>query len=203
MKATESTSHAPVRVLPLLLTIGGIIGFLAAFVLTVEKIELLKNPNYIPTCNISPLISCGSVMKTWQASAFGFANSLLGIAGFAVVSTIGMAMLAGAKFKRWFWRGLEIGALFGVGFIHWLMFQSIYQIGALCPYCMVVWSVTIPIFWYVTLYNLQEGHLPTPTKLRPVVNFVQRHHADILIVWYLIIIGLILNHFWYYWSSLV
>lgn len=142
-------------------------------------------------------------MKTWQASAFGFANSLLGIAGFAVVSTIGMAMLAGAKFKRWFWRGLEIGALFGVGFIHWLMFQSIYQIGALCPYCMVVWSVTIPIFWYVTLYNLQEGHLPTPTKLRPVVNFVQRHHADILIVWYLIIIGLILNHFWYYWSSLV
>jgi uncharacterized membrane protein len=62
------------RTWPYILTIGGLIGFVAAFVLTIEKIELLKNPNYVPTCNISPLISCGSVMKTHQAAIFGFPN---------------------------------------------------------------------------------------------------------------------------------
>lgn len=191
------------QTIPYILAICGAIGFVAAFVLTLEKIELIKNPAYNPTCNLSPLISCGSVMKTWQASAFGFANSLVGIAGFAAITTIGVGLLAGAAFKRWFWRGLQAGTVFGMGFIIWLQYQSVYQIKALCPYCMVVWVVMIPIFWYTTLYNFREGHIPTPKKLRRVVNAAQRHHADVLIVWYLLILLLILNHFWYYWSTLL
>lgn len=27
-----------------------------------------------------------------------------------------------------------------------LKFETLYEIGALCPYCMVVWAVTIPLF---------------------------------------------------------
>lgn len=186
-----------------ILAVGGIVGFLAAFVLTVEKIELLKDPSFKPSCNISPLLSCGSVMKTWQASAFGFPNSLIGITGFAVVATIGMALIAGATFKRWFWLGLQAGSVFGIGFVFWLQYQSIYQIGALCPYCMVVWSVMIPIFWYTTLYNLRVGNISTPNRLKGVVGFLQRHHGDVLLVWFLVIIGVILNRFWYYWSTLL
>ena len=48
--------------------------------------------------------------------------------------------------------------------MHWLIFQSLYVIGALCPYCMAVWAVTIPICWYVTLHNLERGHLPVSTR---------------------------------------
>jgi len=188
------------RTIPWILTIGGIIGFLAAFVIAVEKIELLKNPAYVPTCNISPLISCGSVMKTWQASAFGFPNPFLGIMGFAVVATIGMALLAGATFKRWFWLGLQYGTIFGVALISWLQYQSIYRIEALCPYCMVAWAVMIPIFWYVTLYNIRAGNI---AFLKGADGFLRRHHGEILLVWFLIILGAILNHFWYYWSTLL
>jgi uncharacterized membrane protein len=202
-KKKGETAPSVFRFMPLLLAIGGTIGFLASFTLAVEKIEILKDPTFEPSCNISPLLSCGSVMVTPQAEAFGFPNPLLGIAGFAIVTTVGMALLAGANFKRWFWLGLQAGAIFGVGFIHWLFFQSVYRIGALCPYCMVVWSVTIPIFWYTLLYNLQSGNIKTPDKLKVVVAFATKHHADILIVWYLLIILAILNHFWWYWSSLV
>lgn len=193
----------PLKRLALLLAIGGAIAFLAAFILTVEKIELIKDPSFQPSCNISPLISCGSVMEKPQASAFGFPNSLLGIAGFGVVTTIGIALLAGAVFKRWFWVLVQAGLLFAVGFIHWLIYQTVYNIGALCPYCMVVWTATIPIFWYTLLYNLREGHIKTPLKLRSIVGFAQRHHGDILLVWYLSIVFIILNHFWYYWSTLI
>jgi uncharacterized membrane protein len=203
VKTTKKQPWTLERTFPWILSIGGIIGFIAAFILTVEKIELIINPNYIPTCNISPLISCGSVMNTWQASAFGFPNSLLGIAGFAIVATVGMALLAGAKFKKWFWIGLQLGTIFGIGFVTWLFVQSVYRIEALCPYCMVVWTVTIPIFWYTTLYNLRTGNIPTPARLKRLVAFLQRHQGDVLIVWYAVIIGLILNHFWYYWSTLI
>ena len=125
-----------VKTIPYILAIGGAIGFLAAFILSVEKIELIKNPALEFSCDISPLISCGSVMNTPQAEVFGFPNSLIGIAGFAMVTTIGMALLAGAQFKRWFWLGLQAGTVFGIGFVFWLQCQSLYIISALA---LIAW----------------------------------------------------------------
>ena len=63
---------------------------------------------------------------------------------------------------------------FGVVFVHWLIFQSLYVIGALCPYCMVVWAVTIPIFWYVTLHNLRSAAPACPPPARRVVETIDR-----------------------------
>lgn len=188
---------------PYLLAIGGAIGFFMAFLLTVEKIELLKNPAFIPSCNLNPVLSCGNIMKTSQASVFGFANALIGIGSFAVITTIGMGMLAGAKFKRWFWLGLQAGTIFGVGFVAWLIDESLYSIGFLCPYCMVVWTVTIPIFWYTTLYNLRAGHIKTPPQLKRLVAFCQRNNTEILMVTYLIIVLMIAHRFWYFWSTVL
>jgi hypothetical protein len=138
-----------------------------------------------------------------QASAFGFPNPILGLVGFSVVLTVGMALLAGAQFKRWFWRGLQLGTIFGIAFCGWLFYQSLYSIGALCIYCMVVWSITWPIFWYTSLYNLREKHIPTPKAFRGIINFMQKHHADILVSGYVLVILLIIENFWYYWKTLI
>ena len=89
------------EVIGLLLVVLGMIGFIASADLSIEKVEILINPAYQPSCNISPLLSCGSVMITPQASAFGFPNPFIGVAGFAIVVTVGMALLAGASLKRW------------------------------------------------------------------------------------------------------
>jgi uncharacterized membrane protein len=191
------------NVIGYILSIGGVIGFLASFILTIEKIQLLMNPAFVPSCNLSPLLSCGSVMKTEQASVFGFANSLLGVAGFAAIITIGIGILAGAKYKRWFWLGIQAGATFGLLFVHWLMYQSIFVIGKLCPYCMVVWSVMIPLFLYVTFYNLRVDNIKVSKKYQPISKFLQRHHGDILILWFVAIITTILVRFWDYWQTLI
>ncbi|MBB5082456.1 vitamin K epoxide reductase family protein [Nonomuraea endophytica] len=189
LSPSEQRAEPFPRLLPYLLLIGGGIGLVAAFVLAVEKIALLKNPAYVPSCSINPVLSCGSIMSTPQAELFGFPNPLLGVAGFAIVTTTGVALLAGAVLKRWFWAGLQIGVTAGVVFVHWLIYQSLYVIGALCPYCMVVWAVTIPIFLYVTLRNLA----------RPFA----RNHVIVLTLWYLAVLALITIRFWTYWSSLV
>ncbi|WP_053722140.1 vitamin K epoxide reductase family protein [Saccharothrix sp. NRRL B-16348] len=188
------------RLLPWVLTAGGAVGLVAAFVLTVEKTTLLKNPDYIPTCSIDPILSCGSIMRTAQAEVFGFPNPLLGIVGFAIVVTIGVVVLAGGSLPRWFWLGLQAGTLLGVVFVHWLIYQSLYVIGALCPYCMIVWAVTIPVFWYITVHNLGEGHLPAPRRLAALAT---GYHGVILTVWYAAIVLLVLQAFWSYWLSLL
>ena len=184
-----------------LLVTGGV-GFLAAFDLTVEKIALLKDPAYELSCNINPLLSCGSIVTTWQAELFGFPNPLLGIAGFTVVITTAMALLAGATFRRWYWIGLNVGSALAVVLIGWLIYQSLYAIGALCPYCMVVWAVTIPIFLYVSRLNLQHAH-PPPDSVRAILyDRYVNNTAWLVLLSYLVIAALIAIRFWDFWSTL-
>lgn len=201
--AKPSSKYTLAKVFPWLLVIGSVLGVLAAGILTVEKIHLLKNPDATLSCDLNPIVACGSVINTPQASAFGFPNPLIGLVGFGIVLTVGMALLAGAQFKRWFWQGLQAGTIFGVGFVTWLQYQSIYEIGALCPYCMVVWAVTIPIFVYTTVFNLRQGHIVLPAKLKGLGHFIQKYPAEIVFTWYLVILMAILEHFWYYWSTLI
>lgn len=191
------------KFLPWVMIVGGAIGFFASFDLTLEKLKVLHDPSYVPSCNINPILSCGSVMKTHQAEIFGFANSLIGIAAFAAILAIGVAILAGGRFKRWFWLSINAGLLGGLIFAHWLIYQSLYTLGTLCPYCMAVWLVIIPLFYYVTLYNFESNNLPKIDKRNRLLSFVYEHHIDFLLTWYLIIIIMILNRFWYYWQTLL
>jgi hypothetical protein len=139
-------------------------------------------------------------MQSKQAHIFGFPNPWIGLAAFAVLVTVGMSILAGAKFKRWFWLGLETGIILGLALAYWLLFESVYRIRALCPYCLTVDVVVVTLFWYVSLYNLQAGHLKLPGRLVGLGDFARKHHLDILLLWFIVLIAFILKHFWYYYG---
>ncbi|QNG17738.1 vitamin K epoxide reductase family protein [Rhodococcus triatomae] len=177
------------RSLPWLLLIGGVVGLVASFVLTVEKFALAADANYIPSCSFDSVLDCGAVMATAQASVFGFPNSLLGIAGFAMVVATGAGLLAGARFARWYWLGVQVGVTAAVVFVHWLIAQSLFVIGSLCPYCMVVWLVTVPIFWYVTLRNLHHGVFSPPVRAE-VVSAAGNHLLPV-VVWVVTVAALV------------
>ena len=112
-------------------------------------------------------------------------------------------MSTGASLPRWFWVGLQVGVTLGVVFVHWLIYQSLYRIGALCPYCMVVWAVTIPIFLFVSLANLRSGALAVPATADRLVTAADGAAGVMLTAWYLAITGLILVRFWDYWVTLL
>ncbi|MEU5955787.1 vitamin K epoxide reductase family protein, partial [Streptomyces sp. NPDC047525] len=104
------------RAFALLLVITGTAGLLAAWVITLDKFKLLEDPDFTPGCSLNPVVSCGNIMKSEQASVFGFPNPMLGIAAYAVVMCVGMSLLGRARFPRWYWLTLNAGMLFGVGF---------------------------------------------------------------------------------------
>ncbi|MFJ8112061.1 vitamin K epoxide reductase family protein [Streptomyces sp. NPDC096132] len=79
------------------MVLPGILGWLASFRLTVDDRRLLRDPAYQPPCNISPVVSCGSVMSSPQGGLFGFPNMLLGLGPVADVTTLGVAVLSGAR----------------------------------------------------------------------------------------------------------
>ena len=200
---TGSTQPKLARVFPYILIVAGTVGLICSFIIMLDKIALLTNPSFRPTCDLNPVISCGSVMASKQGSAFGFPNPLIGLAAFAAILTVGVSMLAGAKFARWFWLTFAAGVALGLGFAYWLLFESVYRIRALCPYCLAVDVVLITTFWYLCLYIIREGHLPVPGRLMGLVDFARRHHAEMLIIWLLMLTALILQHFWYYYGQFI
>ncbi|WP_327120568.1 vitamin K epoxide reductase family protein [Streptomyces sp. NBC_01341] len=186
------------RALALLLVITGAAGLLAAWVITIDKFKLLEDPSFTPGCSLNPVVACGNIMKSEQASAFGFPNPMLGIATYSVVIGIGMALLAGARFRAWYWLGLNAGTLFGVGFCTWLQYQSLYNINSLCLWCCLAWVATIFMFCYVTTHNIKHGIIPAPAGLR---NALTEFHWVPPVLWIGIIGMLILTRWWDFWTS--
>ncbi|WP_029114944.1 vitamin K epoxide reductase family protein [Mycobacterium sp. URHB0044] len=199
--STEPSADGPAFAVPrasaLWVLIAGVLGLAAAVTLTIEKIELLQNPAYVPSCNLNPVLSCGSVMVTPQAAAFGFPNPLIGVVAFSVVVVTGVLAVAKVPLPRWYWAGLAVGTTLGVVFIHWLIYQSLYTIGALCPYCMVVWAVTIPLLVVVASIALapQEGNA--------VARAIHQWRWSLVALWFTALVLLILVRFWDYWSTLI
>ena len=145
--------------LAIVLIVTGVVGWYAAFALTLDKLAVLENPQADLDCNISVIVQCGLNLGSWQGALLGFPNPLLGLGGFVAPIAVGVAMLAGATFARWFWIALNVGVLGAFAFILWLAYQSIFNLGTLCPWCMLVWSATIPMFWALTLGNARAGVL--------------------------------------------
>ena len=145
---------------PILFIITGAIGWWSAFNLLIDKILLLENPQADLDCNFSLLVQCGENLNSWQGEVFGFPNPLIGLGGFVAPIAVGVAILAGARFARWFWITFAVGVAGALAFCIWLMSQSFFSLGTLCPWCMLVWSVTIPLFWTVWLFVLSRGIIP-------------------------------------------
>lgn len=193
------------RLLPWLFLVGGLLGAASAFVLTVEKIALITNPEFIPSCSLNPVLNCGSIMRTDQAELFGFPNPLIGLVTFPVLAATGALLLSRVRLPRWYWLALQTGATLAVVLVGWLIFQSLYRIGALCPYCTVVWAVVIPVFWYLTLTNLATGRLggrDLTDRGGVVVQALVANHAVVLTLVLVAIAGAMTHRFWDYWSSL-
>ncbi|MFI9829790.1 vitamin K epoxide reductase family protein [Streptomyces sp. NPDC051913] len=181
-----------------LLVLTGAAGLLASWVITLDKFKLLEDPDFTPGCSLNPVVSCGSVMRSDQAAAFGFPNPMLGLVAYAVVICVGVGLLAGARFPGWYWLGFLAGCLFGIGFVSWLQFQSLYRINALCLWCCLAWAATILLFWYVVSFVVRQQFLPAPTWLRAFLD----EFTWVLPVLHLGIVGmLILTRWWDFWTS--
>ncbi|MEU3088111.1 vitamin K epoxide reductase family protein [Streptomyces massasporeus] len=186
------------RAFALLLVVTGAAGLLASWIITLDKFKLLEDPDFTPGCSLNPVVSCGSVLESDQAEAFGFPNPMLGLVAYGVVICVGLSLLAGARFPRWYRLAFDAGCLFGVGFVTWLQFESLYRINALCLWCCLAWAATIPLFWYVTSFAVRQGFLPAPGAVRGFLD----EFTWVPPVLHLGVVGmLVLTRWWDFWWS--
>lgn len=139
--------------------ISSILGLIAAFVLSIDALELAANPNAVFSCDISAKISCGTVGVTWQANLLGFPNAFIGLVSEPVVITLAVAALGGVRFPRWFMVTAQAFYAIGFAFALWLFYQAYFVIGALCPWCLLITVTTTLVFASITRVNILDDNL--------------------------------------------
>lgn len=148
------------------LIIASVLGWWAAFQLTVEKFALLENPDSTLSCDVSVFVQCGTNLQSWQGSVFGFPNPIIGLTGWMAPLVVGVAILAGARFPRWFWALYGLGITGAFVFICWLIGQSFFVLHTLCPWCALTYVVVIPTFFSTVLQLFQNGTFPVSESAR-------------------------------------
>lgn len=187
---------SPGRLTSFALLFIGVLGLLSSATLAIEKYKLLTATDYVTSCSINAVLSCESIMKSPVAALFGFPNPYIGIAAFAVVIITGVLAVGGVALPRWYWAGLALGTLAGVVMIHYLIFQALYEINALCPYCMVVWAVTIPLLAIA-------ADLAIPQQVPRAVGLLLDWRWSVVAIWFATVFLMVLENFWTYWKTLI
>lgn len=170
--------------------VAAITGFVASLILTIDKFKILKDQGYTPSCNINSTLNCKSVMLSKQAEVFGFPNSIIGVATFAMMLVVAVALFLNIRFPKIFWVLLFSGTSLAVIFCHWLAFQTTFVIGALCPYCMVAWFATLLVL-SVAFRELLEFKKESTTEesSREAVKTIQTWMVPFHLVWAALLIG--------------
>lgn len=151
--------------------VGALLSLLSSFVLSVEAIEIAKNPNAALSCSVNLILNCATVAAHPSSVFMGFPNSFIGMMAEPVVITVAIAGLAGVRFPRLFMAAAQVFYTLGLLFALGLLYVSMFVIGALCPWCLLVTLTTILVWFAITRYNIREDNLYLPK------SFQKRAHA--------------------------
>ena len=99
-----------------------------------------------------------------------------------LVITIAVASLGGVRFPRGFMLAAQIVYTLGFAFAYWLFYEAVANIGALCPWCLLVTVSTTGVFASLTRYNIDHNNLHLSARLHARLQTGLRWGLDRLIV---------------------
>lgn len=172
-------------------------GIIASLALSIERVNLLKDPNAHLFCSINNAFSCTSVMTSPQAEILNFPNSFLGLIGFSFVFVYGLVLF----FFKERQRILDLIFLAGITgafvFSYWLLFQSVYVIKSLCIYCILSCFSATNIFFAQTLLVLNDRLININDKFNEkIAVFIRkRYYFYVIAIWHIIIASMVYLEF--------
>ena len=158
MSTTAAPILRPPRALAVFWIVAAAAGWVVSFLLYQEYIGQLTGSDPLFSCQISVLVTCGPNLLSPGGNLLGFSNSIIGMTLFLGPVYAGVSALAAPEGLRvWFWRVFTVFVLGGFALVHFFAYRSVFEYGSLCPWCMVVWLVTIPLFWFTLGWALRDG----------------------------------------------
>jgi uncharacterized membrane protein len=174
--------------IPVLIILFGILGFAAAFTLSVEKIDILQNPDRVLSCDINKIFNCGTVMRSKYASIFGVPWSFFGIAGYPAIVLLGMFIIVKSKFPKWLSLIITFGSFLAFALSTWFMYLSSWVIGVFCPWCILsaisstsIFFLVLTQFFSTNSYNLDKKSFDLVSNL-----LKKNYNVYLTVFWFLL-----------------
>lgn len=185
------------------LLLSGVIGLVASFILTLDKIKLLENPQFAPACSLNPIITCSAAMSSAQATTLGIPNSMMGIVIYTVLIVISGSIIIGVYYSRRIMGIMTYIAIAGFVFTNYLILQSVLVLHVICPWCFTIWiSVPIILLSAFKLYE-QRCQKKDMTQLDRTTSLITKHALLIIGIWYLCLFFLLAFVFREYWVTIL
>ncbi|BDQ04796.1 MAG: membrane protein [Candidatus Dojkabacteria bacterium] len=183
------------KIVGIIIIIFSITGLLASLILSIEKVNRLKDPQIHLSCSINSAFNCVSVMDSPQAELFGFPNSFLGLMGFSFTLIYGVNLLLLKERSKLLDLGFFAGITLAFIFSYWLLFQSAYVIKSLCIYCLLSCLSSTNIYFSLFILLLKDGTIRLEKKFNNIIQmFIEKQYYYYLIgLWYFVVILLILH----------
>jgi uncharacterized membrane protein len=181
---------------PKILVFGSLVGLIASFWQATERIFMLKNPGIDLSCNLSPVVDCGSVLGDRYAAVLGPPNAFIGMVVFTLLLGFGLQRISGGSWTRLVAKLAVIFSIIIFLFSLWFYLVSVYVIGKICIFCVFIWAVSMPIGIY-GLKDYLENRANTAGKGIQLTlhNFLNKHHFTLLVTIYATMIALFLLKF--------
>ncbi len=180
-------SLLPPRALAVSWIVAGAIGWTVSFLLYLEYVGQLTDADPIVSCTLSVVVSCGPNLLSPGGNLLGFSNSIIGIVSFLGPVFGGVGALAGGAYRRWYWRVFVAAVAAAYVLVHVFAWRSVFEYGVLCPWCMVVWLVVIPLFWATLGWALASGVVGHGRTPRAIGSRLSSWLALIVLADYLVI----------------
>lgn len=163
--------------LGIVLAVGSAVAILASVELMLGTIARAAGGGRATlSCDVSPFISCGQTMVTWQGHLFGVPNPIVGLIGFAAMLAVGVFYATGTRIPEWIRWGQLAGMTLAMAMVTLFQYTIFFELSALCPWCMVIWSMTGPMFF---------------SSLAHRVGWRPRTAVLLTVLWYAAILGMI------------
>ncbi|GMA31088.1 hypothetical protein GCM10025875_10800 [Litorihabitans aurantiacus] len=91
----------------------------------------------------------------------------------------------------------NVGYLLGLVFAYWLFFQSMFVIGALCPWCLTITVFTTVTFFTMVHVNVLERNLYLPPRAQAIAGKLVRLDVDLFVPAVLLaamVVGILLKY---------
>ncbi len=119
-----------------------------------------------------------------------------------MATTLGVLLLSRTPLPRWVRLGWQVGITLGFVFVCWLNSQSLYVIGALCPYCMVAWAASSRCSGR-RRSTASTRRAPRARGAARLVAGLVEYRLLLTVVTYAVVVLLIGQAFWSQWVALV
>ena len=110
----------------------------------------------------SGAINCGKVTTSPQSVVFGIPVAVLGLAFYVFLAAI-MSPYAWRSGRREIAVTRLVSLVVGIGFVLYLLYAELFQVGSICLYCTSVHVITFLLFVLTGLAAAIWGLSPRPT----------------------------------------